>query len=54
MLNMDSKKLLYDLFKAYYNARKNKRRTINALAFEIDYETKLFELYEEIKSGKSV
>ncbi|MDP3900252.1 MAG: reverse transcriptase/maturase family protein [bacterium] len=49
---MDSKKLLYDLFQAYYDARRNKRRTINALAFEIDYETKLFELYEEIKSGK--
>jgi len=49
---MDSKKLLYDLFQAYYDARENKRRTINALAFEIDYETKLFELYEEIKNGK--
>ena len=49
---MDSKKLLYDLFQAYYDARKNKRRTINALAFEIDYETKLSELYEEIKNGK--
>jgi len=49
---MNSKKLLYDLFQAYYDARRNKRRTINALAFEIDYETKLFELYQEIKSGK--
>lgn len=49
---MDSKKLLYDLFQAYYDARRNKRRTINALAFEIDYERKLFELYEEIKSEK--
>src|SRR3989344_410607 len=49
---MDSKKLLYDLFQAYYDARKNKRRTINALSFEIDYETKLFELYEEIKNEK--
>lgn len=46
---MDSKKLLYDLFRAYYDARRNKRSTINALAFEIDYEKKLFELYEEIK-----
>ena len=46
------KKLLYDLFQAYYDARKNKRNTINALAFEIDYEAKLFELYEEIKNGK--
>jgi len=47
-----NKQLLYDLFRAHYNARKNKRNTINALAFEIDYERKLFELYEEIKSGK--
>lgn len=44
--------LLQDLFQAYYDARKNKRSTINALAFEIDYESKLFELYQEIKSGK--
>lgn len=49
---MNSKKLLYDLFQAYYDARRNKRSTINALAFEVDYETKLFQLYEEIKSGK--
>ncbi len=43
-------KLVRDLFKAYYDARKNKRSTINALAFEVDYETKLFQLYEEIKN----
>lgn len=49
---MASEKFLLDLFQAYYDARKNKRSTINALAFEIDYETKLFELYEEIKNGK--
>jgi len=46
------KQLLYDLFQAYFDARKNKRNTINALAFEIDYERKLFKLYEEIKNGK--
>jgi hypothetical protein len=46
------KQLLYDLFQAYFDARKNKRNTINALAFEIDYERKLFELYEEIKNRK--
>jgi len=49
---MDSNNLLYDLFQAYYDARKNKRSTMNALAFEIDYESKLFELYKEIKSRK--
>jgi len=44
--------LLQDLFQAYYDARKNKRSTINALAFEMDYEKKLFELCEEIKNRK--
>ena len=44
-------KLLYDLFQSYYDARRNKRSTINALAFETNYESKLFQLYQEIKSG---
>ena len=46
------KQLLYDLFRAYYGARRNKRSTINALKFEMYYEKNLFELYEEIKNGK--
>ena len=46
------KQILYDLFRAYYHARKNKRNTINALRFEIDYETKLFQLYEDLISEK--
>lgn len=44
------KQLLYDLFEAYYDARKNKRNTKSALAFEQDYEHKLFELHEDIKN----
>jgi len=44
--------LLEDLFTAYYDARKNKRNTINALRFEINYETKLFELYEDLINRK--
>jgi hypothetical protein len=51
MTKMHTDKLLVDLFQAYYDARKNKRFTANALAFEIDYESKLLELYEEIKNG---
>ena len=43
---------LYDLFQAYYDARRNKRGSINALVFEIDYESKLFELFREIKDRK--
>ncbi len=42
--------LLADLFKAYYNARKNKRNTINQLKFEIAYEQNIFQLYESIIS----
>jgi len=49
---MENKQLLYDLFRAYYDARENKRNTINALKFEIDYEKKLFELYRELVSGE--
>ena len=41
-----------DLFGAYFDARRNKRHTINALSFEVDYETKLFGLYEDIKNGE--
>lgn len=39
---------IIDLFKAYYEARKNKRNTINALAFKLNYESELFLLHEEI------
>lgn len=39
---------LEELFEAYYNCRKNKRNTINALAFEIDYEKNLVQLYNDI------
>ncbi len=51
MDNFFEKQLLYDLFQAYYDARKHKRSTTNALEFEIDYEAKLFKLYEELKNG---
>ncbi len=50
MNSYSDKQLLYDLFQAYFDARKNKRNTINALSFEIDFERKLFELYQEIKN----
>jgi len=44
--------LLEDLFLAYYDARRNKRNTINALAFEMDYESNLLSLYDEIVARK--
>lgn len=43
--------LLEDLFKAYFDARKNKRNTINALKFEVNFEEHIFKLYDEIISG---
>ncbi len=42
---------LFELFEAYFECRKNKRNTANALAFEIDYENNLVQLCEEINNG---
>ena len=41
--------LLIDLFEAYFEARKNKRNTINQLRFELNYERNLNELNNLIK-----
>jgi len=43
-------RVLYDLFQAYYDARKNKRNTSNALKFERHFESNLFALHDEIIS----
>jgi RNA-directed DNA polymerase len=43
--------LLIDLFKAYYQARKNKRNTSNQLEFEINYELNLMQLHTDIVNG---
>ncbi len=50
LLIMDNTRLLTDLFKAYYNARRNKRNTINQLKFELHFEQEIFKLYDEIKN----
>ncbi len=42
--------LIEDLFQAYYDARKNKRNSSSALAFEIEYEKNLVQLFHEISS----
>jgi hypothetical protein len=44
----ENKKLLVDLYQAYFDARKNKRFTINQLQFEINYESNVMELYSQI------
>ena len=41
-----------DLFQAYYDARRNKRGTTGVMEFEMDYERKLFALYNDIMSGR--
>nr|NQU93847.1 hypothetical protein [Bacteroidota bacterium] len=43
--------LTEELFAAYFECRKNKRNTINALLFEKHFEKNLFLLEEEIKTG---
>ena len=48
---LNNDKILTDLFQAYFDARRNKRNTINALAFEQHFEEQIFRLFEEIISG---
>ena len=42
---------LDELFAAYLECRRNKRRTTNALAFEVDFEQKLIELWKDVNNG---
>jgi RNA-directed DNA polymerase len=42
---------LAELFAAYYQCRKNKRNTANALAFEVNLEENLIHLWQELNSG---
>jgi hypothetical protein len=45
---IDKEKITLDLFQAYFDARKNKRNTINALLFEKNLESNVFALFDEI------
>jgi hypothetical protein len=42
---------LEEVFDAYYSCRRNKRTKASALAFEVDFETNLIELWRELNSG---
>ncbi len=42
---------LEELLEAYYLCRRNKRNTANALAFELDCESKLYDLWRSINDG---
>lgn len=44
--------MLVDIFRAYYDARKNKRNTKQQIAFEMDLEHNLVALYEQIRDRK--
>lgn len=52
MLNKDQ--LLYDLFQAYYDTRQHKRNTSSAVNFEMDYESKIIALREDLVNGTYV
>jgi len=41
-------KLLQDLLTAYYSARRHKRNTHNQLKFELQYESHLLDLHDQI------
>ena len=47
-------KIVTDLFQAYFDTRKNKRSTLNALAFEKHFESNIFELADEIMENRYV
>ncbi|MCQ2741161.1 MAG: RNA-directed DNA polymerase [Alphaproteobacteria bacterium] len=40
-----------EIFKAYFECRRHKRRTVNALRFELNYEPELVRLWQNINSG---
>lgn len=42
---------LAEMFESYFNCRNNKRNTANAIAFEVDYESNLVKIAEEINNG---
>jgi len=44
--------LLLDLFQAYFDAQKNKKRTRSAIEFEMNFEVEIFRLYDEIVSRR--
>lgn len=42
---------LWEVIDAYYECRKRKRRTINAMKFEIDWEAEAVRLWEDLNNG---
>jgi len=50
--NIDYPQLTEELFGAYFDCRKNKRNTLNALRFEKHLERNVFKLIDDIYQGK--
>ena len=48
---LDSDKLLYDLFQAYYDTRQHKRNTNTAVKFEMNYESEILALWNDLANG---
>jgi RNA-directed DNA polymerase len=48
---VDKDKLLADLFTAYYDARKNKRSKHSVLEYELNYESNLIKLRDDLLDG---
>lgn len=49
-MTISDEQLLQDIFRAYYDARRNKRNTGSQVKFEMDLEHNLVGLYEEIRT----
>ena len=48
---IDRSQLTEEMFEAYFECRKNKRNTLNALQFEKNLEKNVFELIDEVFTG---
>ncbi|MCX6825534.1 MAG: RNA-directed DNA polymerase [candidate division SR1 bacterium] len=51
---LDTDKLLTDLFQAYYDTRQHKRNTKSAVDFEMNYESKIIDLRNDLVNGTYV
>jgi hypothetical protein len=49
-----NEKILEDLFRAYFSARVNKRKKTSSMQFELNFESNILELYDEIIQRKYV
>ncbi|NDV70291.1 RNA-directed DNA polymerase [Dysgonomonas sp. 25] len=48
----ECRKFRNDLFVAYYDCRRNKRNTANALRFEVNFEDNIHELWRDVLEGR--